>query len=186
MPKAISAPFPHAAAQPSAREHARAAKQAWHAQPIESRVSALEARWEETVPTLATRSDVRGELRGVENRLIIWILGAAFTLLFAVLGIFLSGYNSINERFDSVNTQIHSINARFDSVNARIDSAVTEIRTETKASIADLRDELRTEIRETNARMDARFERMDARFERLDSKFDALMEELRSQRNDAR
>jgi len=178
MPQSISAPLPHAVAEPSAREHARAARQSWSAQPIESRVSALEARWEETVPTLATRSDMHGELRAVENRLIIWILGAAFSLLFAVLGIFLAGYNTINERFDSVNARFDSVNERFDSVNARIDSVAAE---------------LRAEIRETNARMEARFEKMEARFEkmearfeRLDSKFDALMSELRSQRNDSR
>jgi len=181
--------MPHIHAEPSAREP-QAERQAWRsAQSTESRVAALEARWEETVPTLATRSDMRSELRGVENRLIIWILGAAFSLLFAVLGIFLSGYNSINERFDSVNVQIHSVNTRIDSVNARIDSAVAELRADSKASIT----ELRNELRETNARMearfekiDARFEKMEARFERLDAKFDALMSELRSQRNDSR
>jgi len=138
MPQSLSAPLPHVHAEPKAREHTRSDKQAWRAQPVESRVAALEARWEETVPTLATRSDMRAELRGVENRLIIWILGAAFSLLFAVLGIFLSGYNTINERFDSV--------------NARIDSVAAE---------------LRAEIRETNARMDARFERLDSKFDAL-------------------
>jgi len=81
---------------------------------------------------------MHADLRGVENRLIIWILGAAFSLLFAVLGIFLSGYNTINERFDSV--------------NARIDSVAAE---------------LRAEIRETNARMEARFERLDSKFDAL-------------------
>jgi len=190
MPQSISAPLPHAVAEPNAREHARAARQSWSAQPIESRVSALEARWEETVPTLATRSDMHGELRAVENRLIIWILGAAFSLLFAVLGIFLAGYNTINERFDSVN-------ARFDSVNTRINSAVTELRTETKASIADLRDELRAEIRETrdetraaSAELRASITELRAEIRetnaRIDSRFDALMSELRGQRNDSR
>jgi len=141
MPKAISAPLPHAAAataRPSAREHTRTAKQAWQTEPVEARVSALEARWEATVPTLATIAD----LRGVENRLIVWILGAAGTLLLSLLGIFFAGYNSLN---------------------TRIDSAVAELRTETRASIA----ELRAEIRETNARMEARFERMDAKFDAL-------------------
>jgi len=178
MAQTISAPLPHVPAEPSAREHARAERQAWSAQSVESRVSVLEARWEETVPTLATSLGVRAELRAVENRLIIWILGAAFSLLFAVLGIFLSGYNTINERFDSINSRFDSVNTQIHSVNARIDSVAAE---------------LRTEIRETNARMDARFEKMEARFEkmearfeRLDSKFDALMSELRSQRNDAR
>jgi len=189
MPKTLTASLSHAqASAPSPR----AAKQAWRAPPIESRVAALEARWEETVPTLSTIAD----LRGVENRLIIWILGAAFSLLFAVLGIFLSGYNSINERFDSVNTQIHS-------VNARIDSAVTELRAETRASIADLRDEtrasiadLRAEIRETKEETRASIAELRASIaelrteiretnSRMDAKFDALMAELRSQRNDA-
>jgi len=156
MPKVISAPLPHtqAHAEPSAREPARAAKPFERTERIDARVSALEARWEETVPTLATIAD----LRGVENRLIVWILGAAGTLLLSLFGIFFAGYNSLN---------------------TRIDSAVTELRTETRSSIAELKDEtrssiaeLRAELRETNARMDA--------------KFDALMAELRSQRSDSR
>jgi len=170
MPKAISAPLPHAAAaaRPSAREHTRAAKPFERAESAEVRVAALEGRWEATVPTLATIAD----LRGVENRLIVWILGAAGTLLLSLLGIFFAGYNSLN---------------------TRIDSAVTELRAETRSSIAELKDEtrssiaeLRAEIRETNARMEARFERMDAKFEKMDAKFDALMAELRSQRSDSR
>gem|GEM_PF-377800 len=170
MPKTIAAPFPHVQAnsEPRAREHTRAAKPFERTERIDARVSALEARWEETVPTLATSvdiSDIRSELRGVENRLIVWILGAAGTLLLSLLGIFFAGYNSLN---------------------TRIDSAVAELRTETRSSILELKDEtrssiaeLRAELRETNARMEARFERMDA-------KFDALMAELRSQRSDSR
>jgi len=172
VPKTATIPLPqvHAAAAPRT-----ARQEAWRAQPIEARVSALEVRWEETTPTLATRkdlSDLRTELVGsmgsLENRLIKWILGAAFGLLFAVLGIFFSGYNALN--------------ARFDSVNGRIDSAVTELRTENRAAITELKEELRA----TNARMDARFERMETRLERIDAKFDALMTELRAQRNDTR
>jgi len=156
MPKTIAAPFPHgqANAETNVRERTRADKQAWRAESADVRVAALEGRWEATVPTLATIAD----LRGVENRLIVWILGAAGTLLLSLLGIFFAGYNSLN---------------------SRIDSAVTELRAETRASIADLKDEtrssiaeLRAEMREANARMD--------------SKFDALMAELRSQRSDSR
>jgi len=156
MPKAISAPLPHvqAHAEPSARERTRAAKPFSRTESADVRVAALEGRWEATVPTLATIAD----LRGVENRLIVWILGAAGTLLLSLLGIFFAGYNSLN---------------------SRIDSAVAELRTETRSSIAELRTEtrssiaeLRAEMRETNARMDA--------------KLDALMAELRSQRSDSR
>jgi len=164
MPQSISAPLPHAHAEPSAREQTRADKHAWRAQPVEARVAALEARWEETVPTLATIAD----LRGVENRLLKWGGSAAVGLLLALAGI------------------VTSTHSRFDQVHMRIDSAVAELRSETRDSIAELRAEiresreetrasiaeLRAEIRETNARIDARF--------------DALMSELRSQRNEAR
>jgi len=161
MPKAVAAPLPSAPyVGPSPREHSRAAKELWQAQPIEARVSALEARWEETVPTLATSrdlSELRAELQGSENRLIKWVLGAAFGLLFAILGIFFSGYTS---------------------VNARIDSVAAELRAEIRETNA--RMEARFE------RIESKFERIDAKFERMDAKFDALMAELRSQRNDAR
>jgi len=171
MPQSISAPLPHAVAVPSAREHARAAKQARRTQPLEARVSALEARWEETVPTLVTsrdlselRTELKGDIGALESRLIKWVLGAAAGVLLALAGV----VSTTHSRFDSVNERIDSVNERIDSVNERIDSAVSELRTE-----------LRAEIREINARMEARFER-------LDSKFDALMSELRSQRNDSR
>jgi len=143
MPKVIAAPFPQAHAEPRARERTRAAKPFERTESVEERVSALEARWEATVPTLATIAD----LRGVENRLIVWILGAAGTLLLSLLGIFFAGYNSLN---------------------ARIDSAVAELRTETRSSIA----ELRAEMREANARMDSRFDALMAelRSQRNDSR----------------
>jgi len=144
MPKAVAAaPLSpaHAHAGPRSREHSRAAKELWQAQPIEARVSALEARWEETVPTLATSrdlSELRAELQGSENRLIKWVLGAAFGLLFAILGIFFSGYTS---------------------VNARIDSVAAELRAEIRETNA--RMEARFE------RMESKFERMDAKFDAL-------------------
>jgi len=139
MPKTIAAPFPHAQAhaEPRAREHTRTAKPFERTERIDARVSALEARWEATVPTLATIAD----LRGVENRLIRWVLGAAAGLLLALLGI------------------VSSTNARFDSVNARIDSVAAELRAEIRETNA--RMEARFE------RMDAKFERMDAKFDAL-------------------
>jgi len=161
MPKTLVAPLPHAQATAPPRTD----KQAWRTFPMESRVLALEARWEETIPTLAKIAD----LRGVENRLIKWVLGAAFGLLFAILGIFFSGYTSLNARLDSAVSDLRAENR----------SAIADLKEDTRAAIADLKEdtrvsiaELRTEIRETNSRMDA--------------KFDALMAELRSQRNDVR
>jgi len=144
MPKTVAAasyPFAHAHAGASTRAHSRAAKEPWSAQPIEARVSALEARWEETTPTLATRvdiSDIRGELRGVENRLIKWVLGAAFGLLFAMLGIFFSGYTSVNARIDSVAAELR---AEIRETNARMEARFEKV--------------------------DAKFERMDAKFDAL-------------------
>jgi len=172
MPKAAAVPLSHVRSPETPRT---ARREAWRAQPIEARISALEARWEETTPTLATIAD----LRGVENRLIKWVLGAAAGVLLAMIGIFFSGYNALN---------------------GRLDSAVSELRTENRSAIADLKEdtraaltELKAEIRDTNARMDARFERMEARFEKIDAKFekmdekfDVMMMELRAQRSDIR
>jgi len=191
MPKAATFPLPQVQAAASSR---MARQEAWRAQPIESRVSALEARWEETTPTLATSkdlSDLRTELQSsmgaLENRLIKWILGAAFGLLFAVLGIFFSGYNALIGRIDSAVTEFRAENrgsitelrtenrASIDELRVETRAAITNLKEDVRASIADLR----AEIRETNARMEARFERMDA-------KFDALMIELRAQRSDRR
>jgi len=175
MPQSISAPLPHAHAEPSAREQTRADKQAWRAQPVEARVSALEARWEETVPTLATIAD----LRGVENRLLKWGGSAAVGLLLALAGI------------------VTSTHSRFDQVHMRIDSAVAELRSETRNSIAELRTEtrdsiaeLRAEIRESREETRASIAELRAEIRetnaRIDARFDALMSELRSQRNEAR
>jgi len=144
MPKAIAAPLPHvqAHAEPNARERTRAAKPFERAESADARLAALEARWEVTVPTLATIAD----LRGVENRLIRWVLGAAAGLLLALLGI------------------VSNTNARFDSVNARIDSVAAELRAEIRETNA--RMEARFE------RMDAKFDALMAelRSQRNDSR----------------
>jgi len=194
MPKAATVPLPQMQVPTSPRS---ARQEAWRAQPIEARVSALEARWEETTPTLATRkdlSDLRTELVGsmgsLENRLIRWILGAAFGLLFAVLGIFFSGYISLIGRIDSAVTELCvETRALVGDLKEETGASISELRTENRAAITELKEELRA----TNARIDARFERMearferiDAKFERIDAKFDALMAELRAQRNDTR
>jgi len=145
---------------------------------MEVRVSALEARWDETVPTLATIAD----LRGVENRLIKWVLGAAVGLLLALIGIM----STTNSRFDQLNSRIDLVAAE---LRADTRAAIADLKDETRTSIADLRDttaELKAELRDTNARMEARFEKIDTRFEKMDMKFDALLEELRSQRSTAR
>jgi len=186
MPNAATVPLPQVAA--AAPRTAR--REAWKAQPLEARVSALEARWEETTPTLATHkdlSDLRTELVGsmgaLENRLVKWILGAAFGLLFAVLGIFFSGYISLIGRIDSAVSELRTENrAALSELRAENRFSIDELRTENRAAIT----EIKEEIRATNARMEARFEKIDAKFDRMDSKFDALMAELRAQRNDTR
>jgi len=147
MPKTATAPAaPYFHAKP-AREQARARTAS-----IEERTAVLETRWEETVPTLATSrdiSDLRGEMRNLENRLIKWGVGAGIALLAVFAAVFIA------------NT------ARMDALDAKLDSRI---------------DELKSDVRETNARMD----RLDARIDRLDAKldarFDAIMAELREQR----
>jgi len=155
MAKTATAPFPHSLAQSvahNAREQGRGSRSqgGFRTASIEERTAVLETRWEETVPTLATSrdiSDLRGEMRNLENRLIKWGVGAGIALLAVFAAVFIA------------NT------ARMDALDAKLDSRI---------------DELKSDVRETNARMD----RLDARIDRLDAKldarFDAIMVELRS------
>jgi len=165
MPTTATAPSPLIHAQAAARsagEQGRSVRShsGYRDAPVEERVAVLEARWEETVPTLATSKDIsdlrgglrgemrelrgelkgemselRGEMRNLENRLLRWGVGAVLALL-AVLA------------------------ATFAANTARIDS-------------------LAARMEQNTARLDARMDALDAK---LDARFDALMAELRASR----
>jgi len=167
MPKTATAAAPQILAQAarSAREQGRGVRShgGYRDAPVEERVAVLEARWEETVPTLATSKDIsdlrgeltgemsglRGEMKNLENRLLRWGVGAVLALLAVLAATFTAG-----------TARIDQVNARLDEVNGRLDARIDRL----------------------EERIDARFEKMDARLEKLDARFDALMAELRAMR----
>jgi len=144
----------HALAQdkPARREQARAQEipqqaaareTVVQAHSTEERVSVLEARWEETIPALATKAD----LAEVNTSMVRWVIGAGASVLVAFIGLTLASHHSTNARFDQVNVRIDQLqsdtNARFDQVNARIDQ---------------LQNETNARFDQMNARLDRLFE----------------------------
>jgi len=124
--------------------------------PVEERVAVLETRWEATVPTLATSKDIselRGEMRSLENRLLRWGVGA----LLALLAVFAAVFIANTARMDALDAKLDS---RFDTLTARQDKLDAKI----------------------DSRFDALTTRQDALDAKLDARFDALMAELRASR----
>jgi len=103
--------MPQAATLPTPSHTRRRIRADRRAVPIEERLSVLEAHWETLSPDLATRSDVRADVRGAENRLIMWILGAAA----ALAGFFLSNTARLDTRIDK-------LDAKFDAMMAELRS----------------------------------------------------------------
>jgi len=109
------------------------------------------------VPTLATSrdiSDLRGEMRNLENRLIKWGVGAGIALLAVFAAVFIA------------NT------ARMDALDAKLESSVSRLDAKIDALAA--RQDARMDA------LDAKIDRLDAK---LDARFDAIMAELREQRS---
>jgi len=162
MAKTATAPLAHSLAQSvahNAREQGRGSRSqgGFRTVSIEERTAALEARWEETVPTLATSrdiSDLRGEMRNLENRLIKWGVGAGIALLAVFAAVFIA------------NT------ARMDALDAKLETSVGKLDAKIETSVG---------------KLDARIDRLDAKIDRLDekidSRFDAIMAELRELRS---
>jgi len=168
--------IPAATHTASAREQeSGAAKQGgFRTASIEERTAVLETRWEETVPTLATSkdiSDLRGEMRNLENRLLRWGVGAGIALLAVFATIFIA------------NT------ARMDALDAKLETSVGKLDAKLDASVgklSDRMDRLDARMDRLDAKLDARFEalmaRQDALDAKLDARFDALVAELRELR----
>jgi len=121
MPQAATTARPRPA---YAREHSRAQQASARtrtAPTLEARTAILETRWEETVPTLATKAD----LSYLENRLTRWTLGAAITLVLGIGGLLVA----TNARIDQVNTRLDDLNARVDTRFEKIDTRFDKIDT---------------------------------------------------------
>jgi len=144
MPKTATAVGPQILAQAArkAREQGRGVRshRSTRDAPVEERVAVLEARWEETVPTLATsrdisdlrgemgelRGELRGEMRSLENRLLKWGVGAVLALL-AVLA---ATFSATNARIDSLAARQ---DARMDALDAKLDARFDALMTELRA-----------------------------------------------------
>jgi len=148
MPQAATVPrAAHTRRTRSPERHASAYNTP-RAASIEERTAVLETRWEETVPTLPTQADMRG--------LVLWIVGAAFTLALGAGGLWVSS------------------NARIDQVNARLDTRMDSLEAKLESRI----DKLDGRI----DKLDAKFDALAAQQAGLDAKFDAMLAELRAQR----
>jgi len=92
---------------------------------IEERTAVLETRWEETVPTLATNkdiSDLRGEMRNLENRLIKWVVGTAIALVAVFVALFTANTQRMDAALAELKADSRSMNARIDRLDEKIDS----------------------------------------------------------------
>jgi len=132
MTKTATVPSPHIYAQAvgSAREQGRRTRShdGDSGAPVEERVAVLEARWEETVPTLATSkdiSDLRGEMRNLENRLLRWGVGAVLALLAVLVATFTANTARIDSLAARQDARMDVLDAKLD---ARFDALMTELR----------------------------------------------------------
>jgi len=166
MPQAATLPTPsHTPRRPrNTRETVRHAHahNTPRAASIEERTAVLETRWEETVPTLPTQADMRG--------LVLWIVGAAFTLALGAGGLWVSS----NARIDQVNARLDT---RMDSLEAKIESRIDKLDSRI--------DKLDSRIDKLDSRIDKLAAKLDALATQqagLDARLDALMAELVRQR----
>jgi len=141
MAKTATAAFPQSPAHIARdmREQGRGvrANNSYRNTSIEERTAVLEARWEETVPTLASKADISA----LENRLIKWGVGAGIALLAVFAAVFIA------------NT------ARMDALDAKLDSALAEIKADNRATNA--------RIDRLDEKLDARFDALMAEIREL-------------------
>jgi len=95
---------------------------------LEERTAVLETRWEETVPSLATKRD----LEHLENRLLKWGIGAGI----ALLGVFAAVFIANTARMDALDAKL---DARFDTLTARQDKLDAKIDARFDALMAEIR-----------------------------------------------
>jgi len=126
-----------------------------HASP--ERVSPRQVPLEERVAVLETRSQFiaeRADVKGAENRMILWILGAGLALAGLSFAMFARLDSAMTANIARLDAAITANTARIDKLDAKIDARF---------------DALMADNRATNARID-----------RLDAKLDAIMAELRT------
>jgi len=140
MAKTATAPFSHSLAQSvahHAREQGRGSRSqgGFRAASIEERTAVLETRWEQTVPSLATKAD----LRDLENRQLKWGIGAGIALLGVFAAVFIANtarmdaldakldasVSRLDERMDRLDAKIDRLDAKLD---ARFDAIMVELR----------------------------------------------------------
>jgi len=152
---------------------------------IEERTAALEARWEETVPTLATSkdiSDLRGEMRNLENRLIKWGVGAGIALLAVFAAVFIANTARMDALDAKLETSIGKLDAKLETSVGKLDAKLEQSVSKLDARIDRLDEKIDSRFDALLVRqnaLDAKFDRLDAK---LDARFDAIMTELREQR----
>jgi len=180
MAQAATAPLPLTPVNGAhaAREQERDARpsNSHRSASIEERTTALEIRWEVTIPTLATKTDVIN----LENRLLRWGVGAAIGLAAVLTALFTHSAtrmdNALAANTAHMDSTLAAHTTRIDNAlaanTARMDNAIAELKAESQAMNARI------------DRLDSRMDRLDARIDRLDEKidarFDALMAEIRA------
>jgi len=131
MPKTVTAP----ALSPLPAHTARGAREQgrFRTASVEERTAALEARWEETVPTLATSKDISA----LENRLMKWVIGAGLALLAVFAAVFIANTArmdaldaKIDSRFDALAARQDALDAKFDRLDAKMDTRFDAIMAE--------------------------------------------------------
>jgi len=131
MAKTATAPFPHSPVPRRTVRHV----------PVEERVSVLEAQWETLTPELATKGDVRADVRGAENRLILWILGAGIALAGLAFALFARMDAAITEIKADGRETTARLEAAIAANTARIDRLDAKIDTRFDAIMVELREQ---------------------------------------------
>jgi len=123
--------MPQAATLPTHSHTPRRTRADRRTVPIEERVSVLETRAE----SIATVADVRG----AENRMTLWIFGAALALAGFCFAILSASEGRMDKRIDALDTRIDKLDARIDKLDARIDRLDAKIDARFDAMMAELR-----------------------------------------------
>jgi len=102
---------------------------------IEERTAALEVRWEVTIPTLATKTDVSN----LENRLLRWGIGAAIGLAAVLTALFTHSATRMDNAIAELKAESQTMNARMDRLDSRMDRLDEKIDARFDALMAEIR-----------------------------------------------
>jgi len=117
--QAPAAHFPHAQAPRRSVRHV----------PVDERVSVLEARWEQTIPELATHRDI-SDLR---SEIIKWVVGAGIALFAAFAALFIANTARIDALAARQDTRMDALDAKLDRLDAKMDSRFDALMAEIRA-----------------------------------------------------